>query len=481
MKKILIGIIIIIAISLGVFFIQDEKEFNITFNNTSVNIPDNVILKDNVIYISQGGKYILSGLAKDYEVKIDTDKSVTLVLDNLSLERDKDAINILNAKDITIEVIGDNTISSIEGVGIYSKSDINIKGTGKLNIDAYEGIKTDGELQVEEVKLNINSTSDAIEAKVLGLNKVDIKIKTNGTYIEDNESGRYAFINNRYIKVAKSDLEEYNKLYSLVVSSKGMNIEETLNVIESNLDIDSIDDAINAKKTINMHKTNGIMNTNDDAISSDTEIVLDECNIDIKACYEGIEAEYITIKSSNLNISGDDDALNIVSDEEKGELFVDKSNINIDVNGDALDIMGKIDIANSSMYMKAGDNGIQSREFSVNNSKIEVYSYNIETYAHITKPIILEGEIILAQNSDKFFLATNYQKTLEATKTPYAIINNLNSFKIVDENNNVIFETNNKEPECKNYIYINNKIQKDVTYYLVTENTKEILEFNNVK
>ena len=190
---------------------------------------------------------------------------------------------------------------------------------------------------------------------------------------------------------------------------------------------------------------------------------------------------FILIKSSNINISGDDDALNIVSDEEIGKLLVDKSNINIDVNGDALDIMGKIDIANSNMYMKAGDNGIQSREFSVNNSKIEVYSYNIETYAHITKPIILEGEIILAQNSDKFFLTTNYQKTLEATKTPYAIINNLNSFKIVDENNNVIFETNGKELECKNYIYINNKIQKDVIYYLVTENTKEILEFNNVK
>ena len=39
--------------------------------------------------------------------------------------------------------------------------------------------------------------------------------------------------------------------------------------------------------------------------------------------------------------------------------------------------------------------------------------YNIETYAHITKPMILEGEIILAQNSDKFFLSPDYQKVLE--------------------------------------------------------------------
>lgn len=478
MKKLLIGIVILLISILIIFAIlNNETDITITFNNTEVTTKGDVLIKDNTVYIEKGGKYILKGKAVGYKIEVNTKDAVELILDNVSLENDKEIFDIKKSENVILTINGENQIISKEKQGISSKATINIIGEGTFNIEANEGIIVDNNVSIKNAKLNINTIGDAIKTKNLKLNKAKINIKTNTDYILDDTNGRFTFKNNRYIKVAKTDLEQYDELYSLANSSKGLNVNGELMSSDTILEIDSIDDAINVSEKAVINKTTGTIYTNDDALTSEISTHIDNSDLNIKTCYEGIESENIIIENSNFKISGDDDALNVVGDENIASLMVKNSNIIVNVDGDGFDVSGRTDIINSNVYMSTGGDGLQSVSLYIDASKVEVNVYDSENFAFISTLDLLNGEVILAQKNSQFFLNSDYKDILEGIKTPYTYINGVNKFEIVDEENNEILNIDN---DYIHYIYINNEIEKDKTYYLVTEDSKEVLEFNNV-
>ena len=482
MKKILICIGVVLLITLAILLIPKDVGTNITFDGENVNIDGSAKLENDTVSISKGGIYVLTWTSKKYNIKVDTTKDVIFVLDNLSLEKDEGAIEIISTASVTFNVFGENNIVASAGKGIYSTAVTNIKGEGKLNITSYEGIKVENLLNIADVKLNVDAKSDCIKANELVANNATFNLVSKNEYVEDKTDGRYALIDGKYIKIAKTDLPMYDKLYSLADSCKGLNIKDTLKIDNSNIEINTTDDAFNAASNIDINSSKLLIYTNDDGITTDKDINIKDSKVEIKECYEGVEGTNIYITNSDIDIVGIDDGLNIVAERAKGKLNITKSDVNILVDGDGLDIQGETTLLDTNMYLNTGDNGIQSNIISINNSNVKSYTYpDKDTYAYIAMVRNLTGEVIFAQKHNKFFLSPNYEKNIKKSKFPYVFIECKDDFKIVDKDENMVFESSDKEKGYTNYLYMNSKIDKDNTYYLVTKNKKEELKFNNVE
>ncbi len=482
MKKILICIGVVLLIMLTILLIPKEVGTNITFNGEDVNIDGKAKVEDNTVNISKGGIYVLTGTSRKYKIKVDTTKDVIFVLDDLSLEKDTGVIEIIAAANVTFNVLGENNIVSSDGKGIYSTAITNIKGDGKLNITSYEGIKVENTLNITDIKLNIDAKSDCIKANDLNINNATLSLVSSNEYILDDTDGRYALIDGKYIKIAKTDLTKYDKLYSLADSCKGLNIEGMLNINNSNAEISTTEDALNVANNIDINNSNVLIYTNDDGITTDKDINIKDSKVEIKGCYEGVEGTNIYITNSDIDINGIDDGLNIVAEGAKGKLNITNSDVNILVDGDGLDIQGETTLLDTNMYLNTGDNGIQSNIISVNNSNVKSYTYPLSgTYAYIAMVRNLDGEAMFAQKHNKFFLSYEYEKNIKDSKFPYVFIKCKEAFEIIDKDNNVIFKSSDKEEGYTNYLYMNSKIEKDNVYYLVTKNKKEQLKFSNVE
>ena len=171
-KKILLYIIIgivIIASSISIYFMFFKKENNIVSsvvetNDATVTETDfsnsdefNITLSTDV-EITKEGVYYISGTLSDGTITINTSGSVKLVLNNVTINSsDGPAINVLNAENVYIELVGKNTISATvseeEDGAIYSSDDLILMGDGTLTLTSnIDGIVSKDDLVINDDK-----------------------------------------------------------------------------------------------------------------------------------------------------------------------------------------------------------------------------------------------------------------------------------------------------------------------------------------
>lgn len=129
----------------------------------------------------------------------------------------------------------------------------------------------------------------------------------------------------------------------------------SLTVKELTLNITAnVNDAINAEATLNIESGNINISAKDDAIHSDYYLnigndVGNELNINIKECYEGLEAAELNIISGNIDINASDDGLNAANSDLQNydfEMNIKGGNIYVYTSsGDGLDSNGNISIS----------------------------------------------------------------------------------------------------------------------------------------
>lgn len=221
----IIGICGLILISLfGVIFIICSKTQEISSNTSSVtNINEGVVITDNIvnlnsftsnITIKEAGEYTLSGNMK-YSLIIDSASDVVLNLNNIKIESSASAgVIVKNARSVLINLnkdtdnyISDGGSSSYNGA-IYTRSDLTINGSGKLNITGNQGVgilAVDSNINIDGGKLLINSTTDGIST-TNSIGKVNINKGI--IYIESKESAinsiEETFINDGQIFLTSS-------------------------------------------------------------------------------------------------------------------------------------------------------------------------------------------------------------------------------------------------------------------------------------
>ena len=126
-------------------------------------------LKDGENAITEGGIYAVSGSTNGYiHVNLADDKNVKLVLNSVSITSSgTPAIFVENAKNVVIELVGDNTLTTTVGTdhpaSIFSKDDLLIQGDGSLAVTSTEdGIVSKDDLEIASGTITISAADDGI-------------------------------------------------------------------------------------------------------------------------------------------------------------------------------------------------------------------------------------------------------------------------------------------------------------------------------
>ncbi len=152
-----------------------------SYEYCSVNFGDTISItgsgawvEDGVVSITKGGEYSLTGILSGGSIYINTNGSVKLVLNNVSVvSNGSPAVHCESAEALYIETVSDTTNSlsvSVEESGeedispvIYSSADIYFQGMGKLAVDAESGSGV-GCLS----SIHFNSTDMCVKASASG-------------------------------------------------------------------------------------------------------------------------------------------------------------------------------------------------------------------------------------------------------------------------------------------------------------------------
>lgn len=305
----------------------DENVYNIQLkdNNSTCDNPKTVIDK-NIITVTNTGTYIIQGELSDGQIVVDADSTdkIQLVLDNVSVKNSStSAIKVVQAKKVFI-TLADNSSNNLsmpnefiktdsdkaDGV-IYSKKKLVLNGNGQLTIDSPNGhgVVCNDDLIITNGEYKINAGQHAVKAK-------------------DS------------ICFAEGKLD-------LICSEDAVHCDNDTDSAKGNIYIKNTDLSIRA---------------GDDAVHASGFIIVDDGNVDIIECYEGIEAQQIEINGGNISLKSSDDGINASSkqidneDQTEEQTQFDKSNpfegdencyvnitggnIIVDADGDGIDTNG---------------------------------------------------------------------------------------------------------------------------------------------
>ena len=193
--------------------IQERKKNTASENKCTVNIGEGIDItgegawfEGNILTISEGGEYRLSGNIIDGSVYIETDDDVKLILDGLKIYNSEGtAVYCYKAKNLSIElsenkenIFSDCAEYTFEGkneskeenepnAALFSNSDIAFSGNGALKINgSYDsGISCVGEISLNGGTITVDAVGNGIKSGI-------VKMKDGNLTLKAGKSGIYA-------------------------------------------------------------------------------------------------------------------------------------------------------------------------------------------------------------------------------------------------------------------------------------------------
>ncbi len=368
-----------------------EGATSLVFSSTSTveisNSNGKVTSSGSYVYISGAGDYVLSGSATNMQIQVNAVKaSVNLILNGVSLGNTKNApIYVVNAEETdiivapgTINTLSDATTYTYENTTeqdpkatIFSKDDLNIQGTGTLNVTANfnNGIFSSNDLRFKATEgigptITINAKNDAIKGK----DSVQIE---NGTYnltsggdaiqsdTADTLEKGYIYIKGGTFDVHAVDdgfqgyryvqIDEGN--FTMTTTGKGLISDLDITVNGGTFGITSVDDAIHSTGNATITGGNFTVSTNDDGYHAETTLTISGGTHLITKSYEGYEATTININGGTSHITSSDDGLNAAGGDgsttwggssSTGTININDGYLYVNATGDGLDSNGSI-------------------------------------------------------------------------------------------------------------------------------------------
>lgn len=330
------------------------KENTGTINLDTMSVDgDGVSVDGNTITISKGGDFTVTGTLADGQIAVnaldengDKDK-VKLRLSGASITNSSGpAISVTAADELFITLTDgtENSLTdsetysdeSIDGC-IYSKDDIEIKGSGSLNINANHGhgIKSNDSLEIGNGTININAENDGLHAnetilisggtldidavgdgiqaeEILNITGGDINVKTTGYVEPSNTNTMRGMRFEPSPSPAASDNAAEIEDTADTASSKGIKADWMMTISGGNINIDSTDHSVHCADEINFNGgTVTVSSSSGKGISGHGAVNLNGTDITVTNATEGIESKSIlTINDGNIDITCSDDGLN---------------------------------------------------------------------------------------------------------------------------------------------------------------------------
>lgn len=284
------------------------------------------IIFSNRIYLNdsktiiKAGKYYIYGSIDDGKLTIDSDEDIELIFNNIKINNSKGpAIYIKSARSVSMTFKGSNKLNGRsndkhKGV-IYSKSNLLLNGSGKLEINAED-------------------QNGIVSRKTLIINNGNMEIKT--------------------ISTRKSD--EVN------TDLKGLKAQN-IRIMKGFYSINTVNDGIHANNSILIKDGDYSINTSDDGIHANGTLTIEKGNINVENSFEGIEGHKININGGNINLNATNDGINasigqeIISNDTS--LNINDGEIYINSGADGIDSNGTLNITGGNILIDGSSNGIE--------------------------------------------------------------------------------------------------------------------------
>ena len=344
---------------------QDDEDNSWKDNTGTIDLDnvevtgDGISVSDNVITISKGGDFEVTGTLDDGQIVIDTEEKVKLRLSGMSLtNKNGSSIYVKNADKayITLTDNTENTLTDGENYTsgdekekgcITSRDNLEIKGSGSLTLNGNynHGIFSSNSIEIGNGNITVNAKNDGIHAndtlaisggnvyvtaegdglqaeEILDISGGEVNVTTTtstsndfGGRVEmkdslqmtDDEiqSMREQMNNNQFTQTEESDDSEDT-------SSKGIKVDWMLDISGGKVTVNSTDHAIHCTSDINI--TGGTLNLSSESkkgISCHGDVTIDDGDITITKSTEGIESKKILmINGGNIDITASDDGFN---------------------------------------------------------------------------------------------------------------------------------------------------------------------------
>ena len=294
-----------------------------------------------------------------------------------------------------VNVDAKNNGLSGNGVSIFSATLI-VFGTEKDGIksEAKNYSLNEGFVYIDNSDIDISTQGDGIQTDTfVYVKNSGVNIVTTGEFVIDSQENRdeyglkdkdFAFepLGTDYVKVASDLLKPEVTYYALTQSCKGIKSgglkDNDGNIIpapyfiyfeDSNVDVNSFDDAVNCKAG-NVYVKSGIfeLTSKDDGLTCDVMNVIEVGTFTINS-FEGIEGQYIEIYNGEFTLNTRDDSINASSDNDEDNRYIYIENGQIDIHcllGDAID-------SNTRLLIKGG-------KFNIDTGTEEILDSELGTY-----------------------------------------------------------------------------------------------------
>lgn len=331
-------------------------EIPITLNGTAINANHpSVTVSEGRALITAAGTYRLSGTLADGQIAIKTaDKdAVRLILDGVNMSNSKGAAIAFEEVEKAVIVLADNTQNTVTdgasyvfpdsaidepNAAIFSKSDLTIDGGGALTVQANfnDGIASKDGLVIARGDITVNAADDGIRGKdylVIHGGTFNITSKGDGLKADNGEDAAlgYIAIDNGTIAIAaggdaiqaQTDLLIKAGLFKLVAgggsavrptegkSTKGLKASAKLIVDGGEFVVDASDDAVHTNQAMTINGGQFHLASGDDAMHADVSLQINGGKVRVTQSYEAIESSVITINNGEIDVTSDDDAINV--------------------------------------------------------------------------------------------------------------------------------------------------------------------------
>ncbi len=319
---------------------------------TATTDSGDVSIDGSTVTISDPGTYSLSGSLVDGQVVVDVADTddVILILDGVEITNaDGAAIAVMEADSAVVMLADGTTNRLVDGAAysfpdadtdepnatLYSAADLTIAGTGELVVEANynDGIASKDGLVIESGTISVVAADDGIRGKdylIVEGGTITVDAAGDGFKADNEEDAErgYVLVADGVIGItagddgiqAATDVEVTGGQLTIdagTVSGTGRAVQGDVLVAIGGgaIDATSVDDAIHSNNEVVIDGGTIILASGDDGIHGDLAVTINGGTITITDSFEGIESEVITVNDGVVDITSNDDGLNVASAE----------------------------------------------------------------------------------------------------------------------------------------------------------------------
>lgn len=355
----------------------------------------------NTLTISADGVYEVSGTLTDGQIIIDAPKTATveLVLSGVDISGGKNAAIYCKSCDDFVITLAENTENVLidaenfaydnidkqePNAVLFSKTDMNIGGSGRLTINANfkHGISSKDDLVIEGGEFVINSEADAIRGKdslVILNGRFKLNAGGDGLQASSTEGAEFGYLqisDGEYTIRACGDAIQAETALTISGgafdittegaplgesdSQKGIKAGTFLTIEDGTFNMICHDDGIHSNMNADINGGSFYIETDDDGIHADNVLRINGGNINIPVCYEGFEGTVIEVNGGKSFIESRDDSLSATAGTPEAKAWTGGREGNpyvyAVINGGELEAVSGGDTvdSNGNIYVKGG-------------------------------------------------------------------------------------------------------------------------------